>query len=73
MAMLGLHAPEKREWEDRIVETEKSRENSTGGSSDDAVDLKAEKKLLRKVDVHIIPPLFTVFLLAFLDRTNIGE
>lgn len=37
------------------------------------VDPAAEKKLLRKIDLHLLPPLFTLFLLAFLDRTNIGK
>jgi hypothetical protein len=36
------------------------------------IDLLAEKKLLRKVDLHVIPILFLLFLMAFLDRTNIG-
>lgn len=33
----------------------------------------AVKKLLQKCDVHVIPPLFLIYLLAFLDRTNIGN
>jgi hypothetical protein len=52
----------------------------------DNVDLKAEnepdlppmdpaalKKLTRKCDLYVVPPLFILFLLAFLDRTNIGN
>lgn len=37
------------------------------------IDPLLEKKLLRKVDLHVLPPLFLLFLLAFLDRTNIGK
>lgn len=37
------------------------------------IDPVAEKKLLRKVDLRILPPLTVLFLLAFLDRTNIGN
>lgn len=33
----------------------------------------AERALLRKCDLHLIPILFLLFLLAFLDRTNIGN
>lgn len=33
----------------------------------------AEKKLLWKVDCHVVPPLLVLFLLAFLDRVNIGN
>jgi hypothetical protein len=36
------------------------------------IDPEAEKKLLRKCDIRVLPPLFVLFLLAFLDRTNIG-
>ena len=32
----------------------------------------AEKKLLLKCDLRVLPPLFVLFLLAFLDRVNIG-
>jgi MFS family permease len=32
-----------------------------------------EHQLLRKCDIHLIPILFLLFLLAFLDRTNIGN
>lgn len=39
----------------------------------DDIDPDAEKKLLRKVDLHVVPALFTLFLLAFLDRVNIGN
>jgi hypothetical protein len=43
--------------------------NDTHGTNIDPV---AEKKLLRKCDIRVLPPLFVLFLLAFLDRTNIG-
>jgi len=33
----------------------------------------AERKLLWKCDLHVVPILFLLFLLAFLDRTNIGN
>ena len=34
------------------------------------LDPVAEKKLLRKIDWHIVPILWFMFMLAFLDRTN---
>lgn len=43
--------------------------NDTHGTN---IDADAEKKLLRKCDLRVLPPLFVLFLLAFLDRTNIG-
>ena len=36
------------------------------------IDPVAEKKLLRKLDLRVVPVLWFLFLLAFLDRTNIG-
>jgi hypothetical protein len=38
--------------------------NDTAGAHIDAV---AEKRLLRKCDLYVLPPLFVLFLLAFLD------
>jgi hypothetical protein len=43
--------------------------NDTRGTN---IDPDAEKKLLRKCDLRVLPPLFVLFLLAFLDRVNIG-
>lgn len=34
---------------------------------------EAEKRLLRKCDLHVVPVLTFLFLLAFLDRINIGN
>lgn len=44
--------------------------NDTAGTNIDPI---AEKKLLRKCDLRVLPPLFVLFLMAFLDRTNIGS
>ncbi|KAJ5135316.1 uncharacterized protein N7515_004594 [Penicillium bovifimosum] len=37
------------------------------------IDRAAEKRLLWKVDLHVVPILTFLFLLAFLDRINIGN
>ncbi|KAL1953680.1 hypothetical protein VTO42DRAFT_2391 [Malbranchea cinnamomea] len=37
------------------------------------VDLAAERRLTLKVDLHVVPILFVLFMLAFLDRINIGN
>ncbi|KAF1956727.1 MFS general substrate transporter [Byssothecium circinans] len=37
------------------------------------IDPLAEKELLRKCDLRILPPLFILFLLAFIDRVSIGN
>lgn len=36
------------------------------------IDPEKEKKLLRKLDLRVVPVLWFLFMLAFLDRTNIG-
>jgi hypothetical protein len=36
-------------------------------------DRSAEKRLLWKLDIHVVPILMFLFLLAFLDRINIGN
>lgn len=37
------------------------------------VDRKLEAKVLRKLDLYIVPILFIVYLSCFIDRANIGE
>lgn len=32
-----------------------------------------EKRLVRKLDLHILPWIFLLWLLAFIDRSNIGR
>lgn len=56
---------------------------STGGGDGDKsglstqpeldIDEVAEKKLLRKLDMWIIPPVMLLYLFSFLDRVNIGN
>jgi hypothetical protein len=37
------------------------------------IDPVAEKALLRKLDMWIVPPVMLLYLLSFLDRVNIGN
>ncbi|KAK2034842.1 major facilitator superfamily transporter [Colletotrichum zoysiae] len=39
----------------------------------DTVDAAAEKKIVRKLDMHIIPLVMLLYLFSFLDRVNIGN
>ena len=41
--------------------------------TDAPYDAKQTKKLLRKVDSYIMPVIIILYLLSFLDRTNIGN
>jgi MFS family permease len=38
-----------------------------------SIDHVAEKRLVRKLDLMIIPPIMLLYLLSFLDRVNIGN
>ncbi|KAF9693238.1 hypothetical protein EKO04_008834 [Ascochyta lentis] len=46
---------------------------SAGEAESQGFDHAATKKLLRKLDWHIIPFMSLIYLLCFLDRTNIGN
>ncbi|KAG8820813.1 hypothetical protein FRC17_010005 [Serendipita sp. 399] len=37
------------------------------------IDLSHEKKILRKLDLHLLPLVSLLYLLSFLDRSNIGN
>jgi len=51
---------------------EKEQINEIGPvqASEEGSDVIDEKKLLRKIDWHLIPGLTVLFLLSFLDRSN---
>ncbi|KAF4551340.1 MFS-type transporter-like protein 23 [Elsinoe fawcettii] len=51
-----------------IEKVETGSNRSLGG-----YDAAETKKLIRKVDLHIVPVLVVLYLLSFLDRTNIGN
>ncbi|KAK9446413.1 major facilitator superfamily domain-containing protein [Limtongia smithiae] len=36
-------------------------------------DPAVSKRVVRTIDMHVIPPLFLLYLLAFIDRSNIGN
>ena len=66
--------------DDTRVETSSNEKNFTDvetGSQQDIEDagfsIENTKKLLRKMDLHLLPFLALLYLLSFLDRTNIGN
>jgi len=50
--------------------TTKIEETTSDHTIDEGGDAIDEKKLLRKLDWHLIPGLTLLFLLSFLDRSN---
>lgn len=58
-------SPEQKGW----------KSNSPAASShapEDQVNIN-EKALLRKLDLRLLPPLTILYLLSFLDRSNVGN
>lgn len=54
--------------------SERKKDSSEEESNSNAsVDKAAEKRLVRKCDLHVIPPVTLLFVLSFLDRINIGN
>jgi sugar phosphate permease len=49
------------------------KEVSTENIDNKTFDNLDEKKLLRKLDFHLIPTMILLYLLSYLDRVNIGQ
>ena len=47
--------------------------DSDTSHSDMYIDPKAERKLLRKLDIVIYPTFFIIYMMSFLDRINISN
>lgn len=50
-----------------------SRSASTEITPDQYIDVAAERRLVRKLDLYIIWIVMLLYLLSFLDRVNIGN
>jgi hypothetical protein len=64
-----MATPDHGEKTDAGVYEQPASHNSDTTSFDE----KATKRLLRKIDWHLIPFLALLYLLSFLDRSNIGN
>ncbi|KAH8884162.1 MFS general substrate transporter [Thozetella sp. PMI_491] len=49
------------------------RESGERVDSHIAIDPEAEKRLIRKCDLHVLPAIMAIYFLSFMDRTNIGN
>ena len=58
-----------KQEESLYIEHRTTKDSGHGGF---IIDPVAEKKLLRKCDLHVLPSLTLIFFLSFMDRTNIG-
>lgn len=48
-------------------------DTSIGQVQEVVYDVEAEKKVLRKFDKFLLPPLAIILLVAYLDRSNLGN
>lgn len=48
-------------------------EEGGDGQPQQHIDPEMEKKVVRKLDRHIVPLVMALYLLAYLDRSNIGS
>jgi len=60
---------------DGAVVNEKNVPNNleSSGYFEPEINTAAEKKLLWKIDLHVLPILWVLYMFAFLDRVNIGN
>jgi MFS family permease len=63
---LDLTSPDKLGVDQGDVELQQALKNYVPGSD-------AEKKLLRKIDLRLMPILWVMYILNYVDRTNIGN
>ncbi|KAI0202889.1 MFS general substrate transporter [Astrocystis sublimbata] len=54
-------------------EADGSLKATTNGNPIDSIDPSAERRLRWKIDLHIYPILFVLYIFAYLDRINIGN
>lgn len=63
---------QKHDFVATTLPDEKS-DTSIGEIHDVDYDTEAEKKVLRKFDKFLLPPLAVILLVAYLDRSNLGN
>jgi len=61
----------EKNYED--VRLEARQASVDNGGSAPYIDPVIEKRVVRKIDWHLVPLLMALYLLAFLDRSNIGN
>ena len=61
----------EKNYED--IKLEARQGSVDNGGSAPFIDPVIEKRVVRKIDWHVVPLLMALYLLAFLDRSNIGN
>jgi hypothetical protein len=66
--------PLERNSNQEVCEAELGNEKTLSGSSNEVLHEDVhEKSLLRKLDLKLLPPLALLYLLSFLDRSNVAN
>lgn len=73
MSSLINSSNEDSKPENNAVVSEKNASGNFESSGYSEANTAAEKKLLWKIDLLVLPILWLLYLFAFLDRTNIGN
>ncbi|KAL9007183.1 MAG: hypothetical protein Q9188_000117 [Gyalolechia gomerana] len=60
-------------FEKEPISGESKVKSASSAVAVDAIDRELEKRVVRKCDLHVLPVLSVVFMVAFLDRINIGN
>ncbi|KAI1376395.1 nicotinic acid plasma membrane transporter [Hypoxylon crocopeplum] len=64
---------EKKDSPDAQVIAQDTDVTSEGGTDHVYIDPVLEKKVVRKLDLHIVPVFMICYLISFLDRSNLGN
>ncbi|KAF9259247.1 MFS general substrate transporter [Marasmius fiardii PR-910] len=62
-----------QDWDPEKTDKVYSEKQSSDSHRDLVVDSELEKSLVRRLDVRIVPSSMLIYLLCFLDRSNIGN
>lgn len=65
--------PLREKESEKLAHVVPSETESPNGSPASEITPQMEEKILRKMDLRLIPMLAVLYLLAFLDRGNIGN
>ncbi|CAJ0544205.1 Ff.00g035000.m01.CDS01 [Fusarium sp. VM40] len=61
------------DYTDKITAEHASNKGAESAMKQTTDDSLQSKTLLRKCDLHLLPPLMVIYFLSFMDRTNIGN
>ncbi|EED20890.1 transmembrane transporter, putative [Talaromyces stipitatus ATCC 10500] len=68
-----MSAPASTRSNDKLPEQEIKSNNDIEDARPVAVDAALIKKIMRKIDLHLMAPLWIIFAFGFLDRINLGN